>query len=578
MSQWETIIDAVQKQNLVVGNQTGESLLREAQRGANEDLCTVAFLGEWSRGKTSLLNSLLGNEWLPTDVRPTTASIVTIVEGESRNAKIVRTNGDNEFREINHDVLRLVQTEETGGLHSSDIVRVDLERDLGELEDLRLVDTPGVNDLQDTPEELVYKFLPFVDLGVFVLDGSSGGLSGSEKAFLESRVLGRYAPRLLFFVNRMDVVEFEDDEEAAEFKDEIVSELESLLGKKPVYIFGTAKPSLESTASSVAELKSELLAVAKISVEQRREQFAYNLVADLIALHSEQLKILQLESSALRNQYNALIKGKAGMEAGFEMFRKHIHKAGYEPLEPMIDASLNEFRRTSIQYFERQLALTGQLGAYAEHGLKVDLETLVRNWVDRHLPELKSYLQRHTSFVNVEYMRNFGGSSSLAPARLGFRMPAGNFNPLLNSSGIRQREKSSEEQRFIVPGVMAVVGGMIALPLGAAGLFIGHKIAADLKKTEEAAARVELRAAALKMIDANIHKMKTDLCESLASYFHDFDSQLLRVFGSRLAAMEHQLKSAQDERDKTGEENSEAIARIKKAQAILKTLVQTQPK
>ena len=48
-----------------------------------EDRFNLAFLGQFSRGKSSLMNALLGSEKLPTGLLPITSVITTVAYGES---------------------------------------------------------------------------------------------------------------------------------------------------------------------------------------------------------------------------------------------------------------------------------------------------------------------------------------------------------------------------------------------------------------------------------------------------------------------------------------------------------------
>ena len=50
----------------------------------------VAFLGEFSSGKTTLINALLGTEFLPMFETPTTAVITEIYKGEENSYSVLR--------------------------------------------------------------------------------------------------------------------------------------------------------------------------------------------------------------------------------------------------------------------------------------------------------------------------------------------------------------------------------------------------------------------------------------------------------------------------------------------------------
>ena len=53
-----------------------------------------------------------------------------------------------------------------------------------------LVDTPGVNDINEQRAEITYGYIPRADAVLFLLDGAQV-LKQSERAFLEQRILRR---------------------------------------------------------------------------------------------------------------------------------------------------------------------------------------------------------------------------------------------------------------------------------------------------------------------------------------------------------------------------------------------------
>ena len=77
---------------------------------------------------------------------------------------------------------------------------------------LTIVDTPGVNDINEQRAEITYGYLPRADAAIFLLDATQI-LTASERQFLEERILRSSRDRLLFVVAKADLL---DDEELAE--------------------------------------------------------------------------------------------------------------------------------------------------------------------------------------------------------------------------------------------------------------------------------------------------------------------------------------------------------------------------
>jgi hypothetical protein len=77
---------------------------------------------------------------------------------------------------------------------------------------LTIVDTPGVNDINEQRAEITYGYLPRADAAIFLLDATQI-LTASERQFLEERILRSSRDRLLFVVAKADLL---DDKELAE--------------------------------------------------------------------------------------------------------------------------------------------------------------------------------------------------------------------------------------------------------------------------------------------------------------------------------------------------------------------------
>src|SRR5439155_20089803 len=76
-----------------------------------------------------------------------------------------------------------------------------------------LVDTPGVNDINEQRAEITYSYIPRADAVLFLLDGAQV-LKQSERAFLEQRILKRSKDKLIFVLGKVDLLTPEEREQA----------------------------------------------------------------------------------------------------------------------------------------------------------------------------------------------------------------------------------------------------------------------------------------------------------------------------------------------------------------------------
>lgn len=169
----------------------------------------LVVLGEFNHGKTTFVNALLGAPVLPTGVTPTTAIIHHVVQGSQPSAKAV-----SEARE--HPLaVEQVADYVVGGQAAADAVKyLEIGYPAGILAGgVVLVDTPGVNDLNSTRAEITYSYLPRADAILFLLDAGQI-LKESERSFIANKLLTHSKDKVLFVINKIDLLDDDEREEA----------------------------------------------------------------------------------------------------------------------------------------------------------------------------------------------------------------------------------------------------------------------------------------------------------------------------------------------------------------------------
>jgi GTPase Era involved in 16S rRNA processing len=162
----------------------------------------LVVLGEFNHGKSTFVNAMLGSDILPTGITPTTASINHVVFAQHPTARVVLTSGESKYL----DPQQLKEWVTVAGGHASEVAYVEVGYPSKLLENqVVLVDTPGVNDLNEQRAEVTYGYVPRADAVVFLLDAGQA-LKDSEREFLRSRVLESARDRLIFVLGKMDML------------------------------------------------------------------------------------------------------------------------------------------------------------------------------------------------------------------------------------------------------------------------------------------------------------------------------------------------------------------------------------
>ena len=173
-----------------------------------EDSATVLFCGEFKRGKSSLVNAIVGTELCPTDIGIATSVITTIKYGAVKKA--VRYYG-NLLEDANSLKSEEIEWEDIDKYTMGDVLEID-NTILVELSypssflknGITIIDTPGIGGLDPRHAILTHMALPKADVIVFVTDAGEP-LTQSELEFYESKILpcGR---QNIVLVNKSDVL------------------------------------------------------------------------------------------------------------------------------------------------------------------------------------------------------------------------------------------------------------------------------------------------------------------------------------------------------------------------------------
>jgi predicted GTPase len=119
-----------------------------------EELFLMVVVGEFNAGKSAVINALLGEEYLPEGVVPTTSELVLIRHSDA--------------------------VDQPGADRGMAVRRLPVPW----LQEVNLVDTPGTNAVIRQHQELTEHFVPRSDLVLFVTSADRP-FSESERAFLQ---------------------------------------------------------------------------------------------------------------------------------------------------------------------------------------------------------------------------------------------------------------------------------------------------------------------------------------------------------------------------------------------------------
>jgi hypothetical protein len=197
-----------------------ESAARRLLLRLAEGTFRLALIGRTSRGKSTLMNAILGAPYLPTGSLPVTAVITTVRYG-SRAQALVRRRDERIAAEVPLDQVRRYVTRAGVERSQQQVTAVDIELPAAFLrQGVEFVDTPGVGADPDVGGLRTRHYLPETDAALFVT--AFDAPMDEEIAFLAEAAEG--VEKLFVVVNKRDLVSAEvADARVAALRDQLAA-------------------------------------------------------------------------------------------------------------------------------------------------------------------------------------------------------------------------------------------------------------------------------------------------------------------------------------------------------------------
>jgi small GTP-binding protein len=181
----------------------------------------VLVAGEAKRGKSTLVNALLGREVLPAGVTPLTAVPATVVSAAGKEGIEVRfTSGGSDHFPLSD--LEHFGTERGNPGNCRHVAAITVWLDAPILaRGVEIVDTPGTGSVHEHNTAAAAEALPSMDAAIFVLTADPP-VSASERELL--REVAGMSVALFVVLNKADYLDAASLAEAAEFTSRVVAE------------------------------------------------------------------------------------------------------------------------------------------------------------------------------------------------------------------------------------------------------------------------------------------------------------------------------------------------------------------
>lgn len=272
-----------------------QSASRELLTRLADDRFNLMLVGRFSRGKSTLINAVLGHPYLPTGILPLT-SVITTVRYGSRPQVVLNFRNAGLPREIPLSQLPEYVTQQSNPGNVKHVAYAEIQVPVELLRrGLFFVDSPGLGSSITENTETTERFFPEADAFVLITSYDSP-LSEEEDRALR-RI--RQADRVLFvIVNKHDTVSPSERGQVLEFVKERLAQY--FFSREPLVFSVSARQALEGKqsrndelveSSGIRQLEDALF---QFLTEEKAEAFLANIQTRVLAFLTQRSDLERL--------------------------------------------------------------------------------------------------------------------------------------------------------------------------------------------------------------------------------------------------------------------------------------------
>lgn len=532
-------IQALRTDKKIIENQEIKEKLSELETDIKDNFFMAIVLGEFKRGKSTFINALLKNDLLPTDILPETAVISVLAYHDTPKVEVVKANGSIEEGQADARYLRNFSANNPDfQVNSIRYLKIGYPAEILQ-HHLVLVDTPGVDDLNEQRCDVTYKFIPKANVVLFLLDAKSP-LKKTEMDFIKDSILPLGLDNIIFIINKYDAVD-EEEEEAylSDLQDRIQEAFTDEDGKillKNIRLYPlSAKWAMEGilrqderfiNASGILPIREVIQQMAfDGTVEQaklKRWHIRYGQLLDKQIREFERSKTLkEADTDTLKKAAEELQKMLAENKLDTEIIDEFVRNEE-KNIEGMVDKSLQYFYdRLSEDIVDNIRFYKGlDFKDYVEQRISKQLKREMENWLVAYAPHIDQLLAAVEHEISRSISYKFNQRIVLKAKNTGNGANE-SFEFHLNAQDVSDATLHAGVLTAGGAGLMMLIGGPVLMPFisMAAFPFLQRKFLAD--KLAEAKAQIipdvqdQLAEAVLKL-KKSIHENVSTRCNFIA--------------------------------------------------------------
>lgn len=379
--------------------------LEQASRRLAEQHLNLVVLGEFKRGKSTLINALLDTEIVPTGVLPLTAAVTCLRYGESERLIVEFEDGGRYAARLGAIPEFTTEAGNPDNRRGVRLVTVELPNPLL-ASGLQLVDTPGIGSVFAHNTATALSFLGQVDTGLFTL-AADQPLSSAEEELI--REASERLPRLIVALNKIDRHDTPEREQVTEF---VRERLREILGAEPD-LYALSARSGEGVESLRRRLRRLATQERTCIVTRSVHSLAAGFAAEALQAIRFEARAVELPLTELEGRLEDFRKRVAQLEQVREEAaellvqgaKRLVRERVDEPLLSLARREGDEFAEALRAYAAEQGSLSPgkfaqKLEEWSYSAIKVRFEELATDYERSLAKELGSLHERYAERVD----------------------------------------------------------------------------------------------------------------------------------------------------------------------------------
>lgn len=459
------------------------TLSKKVAARVKDDLFRIVVLGEFNRGKSTLLNALIGEDILPTAEQETTATINIIKYADLPHIKIFYNDGRTKTEEFKKEILKNFTALEDFDPRNIKYIEIGYHSEYLR-NNVEIVDTPGVNDPDEHRSEITFNYIPNSDAIIFVLDAKQA-FTMSEKRFANEYILQNKLTSIFFILNKIDEVSEGNLEKIKESVNKKIQEASSIENPMifPVSSLDAlnAKLNYDTYAFNRSGMENFIEGLNTfLSSDQKIKAKANTLKGIILSVLKTLDDSVGMSLTLSRKSVDELEKIKVSINSEQMKYRAKLDdiikkmetELGFveDAIENKLFDKYSDFKE--LLYAEIK-TYRGNLKDFAEAQIPLRYKRFLKEWTERNSENIDRQLKTIAFSATTEYEKEFSRKTIIHSDSLQrnyqMEIPAVSFEIELKDSEVNEKIALGAGATLLAGATIIFTGGVALIPMMIAG-------------------------------------------------------------------------------------------------------------